>query len=68
MIVVNEIHNFEEIPPQVQHFTVSGSTRLAGHINMRNKGFAEDDESFWFGVFLVFTMCLPFFGYLSLPY
>ncbi len=25
MIVVNEIHDFEEIPPQVQHFTVSES-------------------------------------------
>ena len=25
MIVVNEIHDFEEIPPQVQHFTVLGS-------------------------------------------
>jgi hypothetical protein len=25
MIVVNEIHDFEKIPPQVQHFAVSGS-------------------------------------------
>ena len=25
MIVVNEIHDFEEILPQVQHFAVSGS-------------------------------------------
>ena len=25
MIVVNEIHDFEEILPQVQHFTVPGS-------------------------------------------
>lgn len=25
MIVVNEIHDFEEIQPQVQHFAISGS-------------------------------------------
>lgn len=25
MIVVNEIHDFEEIPPQVQYFVVFGS-------------------------------------------
>ena len=34
---------------------------LAGHINMRNKGFAEDAESFWFGVLVIFIMCLPYF-------
>ena len=27
MIVVNEIHDFEEIPPQVQYFDVFGSKR-----------------------------------------
>lgn len=27
MIVVNEIHDFEEIPPQVQYFVVFGSTK-----------------------------------------
>ena len=27
MIVVNEIHDFEEIPPQVQHFVVFGSMK-----------------------------------------
>ncbi len=29
MIVVNEIHDFEEIPPQVQHFAVSGSKKAS---------------------------------------
>lgn len=27
MIVVNEIHDFEEIPPQVQHFVVFGEQK-----------------------------------------
>jgi hypothetical protein len=29
MIVVNEIHDFEEIPPQVQHFAVLGSKKAS---------------------------------------
>ena len=34
---------------------------LAGHINNRNKGFAEDTEGFWLGFFAVFLMFIPFF-------
>ena len=29
MIVVNEIHDFEEIPPQVQYFVVFGSQKAS---------------------------------------
>lgn len=29
MIVVNEIHDFEEIPPQVQYFVVFGSKKAS---------------------------------------
>ena len=29
MIVVNEIHNFEEIPPQVQYCVVFGSKKAS---------------------------------------
>ncbi len=35
MIVVNEIHDFEEIPPQVQYFVVFGSTKDGRQIAAR---------------------------------
>jgi hypothetical protein len=31
MIVVNEIHDFEEIPPQVQYFVVFGSKKASAN-------------------------------------
>lgn len=34
MIVVNEIHDFEEIPPQVQYFVVFGSTNNQALTNL----------------------------------
>ena len=32
MIVVNEIHDFEEIPPQVQHFVFFREQLKANHL------------------------------------